>query len=101
MRFFADTDKDAVRNARPSDAQSQTYRTEDAAWIQLINNATCRCAGTGNRAANARAELRKLEAEALANSERLSKLMDDAPWSARQFRENALEVADKASEATP
>lgn len=95
MKWFADTDKDTVRPARPDDYTNMISRTEEAAWIQVMHNAACRCALAGNRAANARHELRKLEAEALAHSERLSKIMDEMPFAARKFREDAMDSADK------
>ena len=98
-RFYADTDTDSVRVARKDDATNYVFRTEEAAWVQIMHNATCRCAVSGSRATNARAELRRLEADALVAAERLSKIMDDMPWSARQFREHALEEADKKAVA--
>ncbi len=101
MKWYADTDADKIRPARKSDSPNCVMQTEDAAWIQLMHNASCRCASAGNRAANARAELRKLEEEALKSAERLAKIMDDMPWSARQFRERAMEAEDRASAAKP
>lgn len=94
--WYADGDLDKVRPANKSDYTNCVTRTEDAAWILLMHFATCRCASAGNRAANARAELRKLEEEALKSSERLAKIMDEMPFSARQFREIALDDRDKA-----
>ena len=99
-RFYADTDSDSVRVARKDDAPNYVFHTEEAAWIQVMHNATCRCAVSGNRATNARAELRRLEEDALKAAERLSKVMDDMPWSARKFRERALDEADKKAVAT-
>jgi hypothetical protein len=96
MKWYADTDNDRVRPANKDDAPNMITLTEDAAWIQVMHIASCRCAGSGNRALNARAELRKLEEESLRSAERLSKIMDEMPWSARQFRELALSKADEA-----
>lgn len=95
--FYADTDRDSVRIATksdPSNAMNYCFRAEDAAWVQVMHIATCRCASSGTRAQNARAELRKLEEESLKSAERLAKIMDEMPWSARQFREKALADAD-------
>jgi hypothetical protein len=94
VKWYADEQNDRVRHARNGDADNYITRTEDAAWIQLMYTATCRCASAGNRAANARAELRKLDEEALRSAERLSRIMDEMPWSARQFREKAMEAHD-------
>ena len=99
VNWYANTDADKIRPAHKGDSPNCVTHTEDAAWLQLMHNATCRCASAGNRAANARAELRKLEEEALRSAERLSKIMDEMPWSARQFRERALEAEDRAQQA--
>ena len=99
MKWYADTGSDKIRPARKGDSPNCVTHTEDAAWLQLMHIATCRCASAGNRAANARAELRKLEEEALRSAERLSKIMDEMPWSACQFRERALEAEDRAQQA--
>jgi hypothetical protein len=99
VKWYANTDADKVRPAHKDDSPNCVTLTEDAAWLQLMHNAACRCASAGNRAANARAELRRLEEEALKSAERLARIMDEMPFTARQFRERAMEAEDRAQQA--